>query len=58
MTMTPAHEVYREIMTLEPPESLTPEEEVRHNYLFGELWTAARPRAARAPVGDARLRRF
>lgn len=32
-------EVYRSVMTREPPQSPTTEEEARHRYLFGELWT-------------------
>ena len=31
-------EVYREVMTVEPPKSMTPGEEARYRYLFGELW--------------------
>ncbi len=39
MTTNNPSEVYREVMTLEPPQSQTPEEQVRHDYLFGEIWT-------------------
>jgi 4-carboxymuconolactone decarboxylase len=39
MTTKNASEVYQAIMTRESPQSLTPEEEARHTYLFGELWT-------------------
>ncbi len=38
MTTKNADEIYREVMTQEPPQSLGPEVEARHNYLFGELW--------------------
>jgi 4-carboxymuconolactone decarboxylase len=45
MTRNNASEVYAEVMRREPPQSLTPQEEARHSYLFGELW--ARPELGR-----------
>jgi 4-carboxymuconolactone decarboxylase len=38
MTTRNASDIYREVMTQEPPQWTTPEEEDRYNYLFGELW--------------------
>ena len=42
---TNANDLYREVMTVDPPERSTPEELQRHELLFGELW--ARPGISR-----------
>jgi 4-carboxymuconolactone decarboxylase len=39
MTTTP-DDVYREVMTTEPPAAGSPDEQARHDRLFGELWSS------------------
>jgi 4-carboxymuconolactone decarboxylase len=38
MTTDRVNDVYREVMTQDPPRSQTPEDEARHHYLYGDLW--------------------
>jgi 4-carboxymuconolactone decarboxylase len=40
MTTTTPDDVYREVMTVDPPEAGSPEEQARRASLFGDLWSA------------------